>query len=92
MLKKEAILIKERLNKDDLTTFTASNGWLEKFKLAYGICETWITGELDDIPQMTIQSWTERLPELTTGYELKNMCNIDELGLFIKVLPEKGLV
>ena len=32
MLKEEAMLIKERLNKDELATFTASNGWLEKFK------------------------------------------------------------
>ena len=31
-LKDEAMLIKERLNKDELATFTASNGWLEKFK------------------------------------------------------------
>ena len=40
MLKKEAILIKERLNKDDSTSFTASNGGQEKFKLAYGTRET----------------------------------------------------
>ena len=32
MLKKEAMVIKERLNKDDLTSFTASNGLLEMFK------------------------------------------------------------
>ena len=32
MLEEGAMLIKERLNKDELATFTASNGWLEKFK------------------------------------------------------------
>ena len=44
---------------------------------------------------MTIQSWIERLPELTTGYELKNIRNKDGSGLFFKAfkaLPEKGLV
>ena len=41
---------------------------------------------------MTIQSWIERLPELTSSYELRNIWNIDELGLFFKTLPEKGLV
>lgn len=55
MLKEEAMLIKERLNKNDLATFTASNGWLEKFKQTYGLRETRITGEADDIPKMTIQ-------------------------------------
>ena len=32
MLKEEAMLIKENINKNDLATFTASNGWLKKFK------------------------------------------------------------
>ena len=67
ILKKEAMLVIERLNKDELVTLTASNGWLEKFKEKYGLRETRITGEADDIPKMTIQSWIERLPELTSG-------------------------
>ena len=73
MLKEEPILIKGRLNKGELTTFTASNGWLEKFKKTYGVRDTRITGEADDITQMAIQSWIERLPELTSGYELRNI-------------------
>ena len=32
MLKEEGMLIKERLSKDELAMFAASNGWLEKFK------------------------------------------------------------
>ena len=71
VLKKEAMLIKERLNKDELATFTESNGWLEKFKQIYGLRGTRVTGEADNIPEMTIQSWIERLSELTSGYELR---------------------
>ena len=41
---------------------------------------------------MTIQSRIERLLELTSGYELRNISNMDELGLFFKALPEKNLV
>ena len=48
MLKEEAMLIKERLNKDELATFTASNGWSEKFKQTHGLRETRFTGEPDD--------------------------------------------
>ena len=73
MLKEEAMFIKERLNKNELATFTASNGWLKKFKQTYELCETMITSEVDDIPKMTIQSWIEYLPELTSGYELRNI-------------------
>ena len=46
---------------------------------------------MDDIPKMIFQSWIERLPELTSGYELRNIWNMDELGLFFKALPKKGL-
>ena len=92
MLKEEAMLIKERLNKDELATFTASNGWLEKFKQTYGLRETRITGEVDDILKMTFQSWIERLPELTSGYNLRNIWNMDELGFFFKALLEKDLL
>ena len=73
-------------------TLTALNGWLEKFKQTYRLRETRITGETDDIPKMTTHSWIERLPELTSGYELRNIWNMDELGLFFKTLPEKALL
>ena len=53
-LKEEAMLMKERLNKKELTMLTASNCWLEKFKQIYGLRETRITGQADDIPKMTI--------------------------------------
>ena len=55
------MLIKERLNKDELASFTGSDGWLEKFKQTYRLREARITGEEDDIPKMTIQSWIERV-------------------------------
>ena len=35
MLKEEAILIKERLTKDDLTTFPNKKTWFESFKQTY---------------------------------------------------------
>ena len=34
----------------------------------------------------------ERLPEPVKGYSLENVLNTDELGLFFKALPQKGLV
>ena len=41
---------------------------------------------------LLVQSWIERLQELTSGYELRNIWNMDELGLFFKALAEKGLL
>ena len=36
--------------------------------------------------------WIERIPELVRGYKLGDTWNIDELGLFFKLLPDKGLI
>ena len=51
-----------------------------------------LCGEGDEVSTQTVQAWIERLPELYRGYEPKNILNPDELGLFFKALPEKGLV
>ena len=44
-----------------MDSFTVSNGWLEKWKTAYGIRETRITGEADDVSIPTAKSWIEKV-------------------------------
>ena len=39
-----------------------------------------------------MKSWIERIPELVRGYKLEDIWNMDELGLFFKLLPDKGLI
>ena len=92
MLQEEALKIKESLNDSSLDSFTASNGWLEKWKSCDGIRDTRITREADDVSVSTVRSWIERLPELVKGYKLEDVWNMDELGLFFKLLPNKGLI
>ena len=92
VLKEEAMFIKERLNKDELAMFTTSNRWLEKFKQTYRLREMRITVKVENIPKMTIQSLIERLPELTSGYKLRNIWNMDKLVFLFKALLENGLV
>ena len=66
MLQEEALKIKENLRGSSLDSLTASNGWLEKWKAAYGIREMRIIGEVDvSIP--TVKSWIERIPDLARG-------------------------
>ena len=56
--------------------------------MSYGIQKTTTTiaGEAGDVPITTVKAWTERLPELIKSYSL------DNLRLFFKTLPRKGLV
>ena len=39
-----------------------------------------------------MKSWIGRIPELVRCYKLEDIWNKDELVLFIKVLPDKGLI
>ena len=91
LLQEEAMEIKRRLDKEEFAGFTASNGWLDSWKQKYGMREKRLCGEADEVSTTTIQAWIERLPELCQDYEPRNILNLDELGLFFKALPEKGL-
>ena len=91
LLKEEAMNIKDLLKNPDLNDFKASEGWLEKWKLSYGIREKQISGESLDVSEVTVGSWIERLRELCKGYHLKDIWNMDESGCFFKALPSKGL-
>ena len=92
MVKEEAMLVKERLQNSDYDCFNASDGWLDGWKTSYAIKDRRIVGEAGDVSKETITSWMERIVELTEGYELENIWNMDESGCFFKALPEKGLV
>ena len=92
MIKEEAMLVKERLQNSDYDGFNASDGWLDGWKTSYAIKERRIVGEAGDVSEETITSWMERIIELTEGYELEDIWNMDESGCFFKALPEKGLV
>ena len=40
-----------------------------------------------------MKSWIKRIPELEArGYKLEDIWCMDELGLFFKFLPDKGLI
>ena len=91
-LQEEAMEIAKQLEKEELTDFTALNGCLEKWIQICDVREKRLCGETDEVSTTTVQSWTERLSELCKDYESQNKLNLDELGLFLKALPEKGLM
>ena len=50
-----------------------------------------IAGEEGDVNPETIDSWNERVKELTKGYSPRDVWNEDETGCFWKAMPEKSL-
>ena len=69
MLKEEPMEIKKCLDPEEFQNFTASNGWLEKWKLSYDIRKSKVNGGTDEVPEYTVSAWMERILELTGDYE-----------------------
>ena len=67
MLQEEALMIVEKMGISD---FAASNGWLESFKKQHNLHHMAIAGEDGDVKDETIESWNERVREITRGWEL----------------------
>ena len=42
--------------------------------------------------QSPLKYWIERILESVRGYKLENIWNMDELGQFFKLLPDKSLI
>ena len=61
MLKEEAMKIKKWLDKVEFKNFTASTGWLEKWKISYGARERKVNGEAGEEAEHTVSAWMERL-------------------------------
>lgn len=88
MLQEEAKLIAEKL---EISDFVASNGWLEKFKQKYSICNKTVAEEAGDVSKETMESWNERAREITSGWNARDVWNMDETGCFWRGLPQKTL-
>lgn len=88
MLQGEALLIAEKWAVDG---FAASNGWLESFKKQHNIHNMAIAGEDGDVQQETIESWNERVREITRGRKPEDVWNMDKTGSFWRGFPETSL-
>ena len=62
MLQEEALLIAQRLG-EDTVNFSASNGWLDRWKKRYNITQMNVAGEEGDVNEETMTSWAERARE-----------------------------
>ncbi|XP_067120346.1 tigger transposable element-derived protein 4-like [Centruroides vittatus] len=72
------------------TDFSASDGWLERFKGRHGVTFKKLCGEKESVDMISVETWKERvLQEIEKLYKPENVFNLDETRLFYKLLPEK---
>ena len=72
--------------------FKASNGWIGNFEKRKSIGHVTIHGDAASVSEITVSAWKEKLPCLLTGYSADDIFNIDECGLFYRLLPSKTLL
>jgi hypothetical protein len=86
--RKKAKIIAARLNTDN---FSVPNGWVSRFKDRHGLVFKKLAGEKAEVSVESTDAWLESLAFLLWGYELCDVYNADETGLFFKVLPGRTL-
>ncbi|CAB5369969.1 unnamed protein product [Rhizophagus irregularis] len=64
------------------TTFTASDGWLSKFKKRYNIKQFIKAGEANSAPLETLEEERVALQEIIEQYDLRDVYNVDETGKY----------
>lgn len=74
------------------TVFAGSRGWLRCFQDRHRISFKLLHGESASVDFVGSNKWYSGLPNILQLYELKNIWNADETGLFFKQLPRKSLV
>lgn len=75
-----------------INDFNASNGWLDKFRKRYMLSMKNLCGESAELDLEVVSNWKEYLPNLRRGYELKDIFNCDETGLFWRGVPTRSFV
>ncbi|KAK3104668.1 hypothetical protein FSP39_007460 [Pinctada imbricata] len=86
ILKEKALQFAEDLG---ISSFKGSNGWLESFLKRNGISFGTQSGERGDVDIDTVADWKLKLSTIIQDYDLENVFNMDETGLFFKDTTRK---
>ena len=87
-LREKAKIIATQLNIDN---FSASNGWVSRFKDPHGLVFKKLAGQSAEVSVESTDAWLESLPSLLGGYERRDIYNADETGLLFNVLHDRTL-
>ncbi|KAI4470778.1 hypothetical protein MML48_1g16756 [Holotrichia oblita] len=71
----------------NIKQFKASNGWLEKCLKRHNIPFRNICDKSAKVDGDLVANWKNRLPHILANYGSRNIYNLDETGLFFRVLP-----
>ena len=88
IIRERALDFAKELN---ITDFKASDGWLDRWKNRHNVVFRAISGEERSCTEEMTASWAQtHLPTILSGYDLRDIYNADEFGLFCQQLPTKS--
>ena len=93
ILKIKAMYFAEALgiNTAEKMEFTASEGWLHRFKLRHKIKQYFQHGEASSVPVQDLPALRVKFQDIIRGWDLSNVFNCDETGLYWRMAPNKSL-
>ena len=98
MIQTKAIQLFEELKIQDPTCtkeykkeFDASNGWVRNFKRRFGLVSKLENGESRSVDLNVVEEARLSLKDLLSNYEIDDIYNTDELGLFYCLGPSRTL-
>ena len=93
IVKEKALWFHQQLNPDDDRTFTASEGWLQRWKNRHGIRQLSIQGEVLSSAGIETEPFKEDLATMMEENQLgpHQLYNADETALYWKLMPSKTL-
>ena len=74
------------------TEFCGSNGWLERWQKRHNVRLATLSGEAADVDPVVVDDWKKRLESICEGYDLRDIFNADETGLYYRALPSRSMV
>ena len=89
LIQERALVYAEQLGH---SAFSGSNGWLEKWMTRHNVRLSCLSGEVADVDASVVDDWSRRLQSLCEGYELRDIFNANETGLFYRALPSRSMV
>src|ERR1700737_2059038 len=73
------------------TEFKLSHGWLQNFKTRHGIKCYYLHGESGDVDGVGVALAMAKIPFILKKYDLEDIFNFDETGLYYRASPCKTL-
>lgn len=99
-LQQKAVMIRDALlqncsdqiEAEKLSSFTASKGWAVAFVNRHALRSVSLSGEGGSASALEVATDMTKLREALTKYDAKCIFNVDETGLFFKLLPRRTYI